>query len=77
MHVIVTSFHALWGFSAQGQRGTYGRGRDNAQAKGECIIHPRPLLHCPSALTYPRIAQKLVDKVFSVTLPTQNSCWSF
>jgi len=31
-----------------------GRGHDNAQAKGECNIHPRPLLHCPSALTNPQ-----------------------
>jgi len=34
---------ALRGFSAQGQSSN-GQGWDNAQVKGECIIHPRLLL---------------------------------
>jgi len=55
---------ALWGLiSAQG-RYSNGRGRDNARARGECIIHLRPLLHCPSALIKPKpvMHTKLVFK---------------
>jgi len=37
-----------------------GQGWDNAQAKGECIICWRPLLHCPSALTKPVMHTTLV-----------------
>jgi len=39
---------ALWGFSERGECGN-DKGRDNAQAEGECIIRLRRLLHCPSA----------------------------
>jgi len=59
--------YALRGFSACGQWSN-GQGQDNARAKGKCIIHPRPLLHCPSALINPIhvMHTKLVYKVFSV-----------
>jgi len=47
---LLTSISALLGFSARGQCSN-GQGWDNAQAEGECIIHPKLLLHCPSPLT--------------------------
>ena len=52
--------------SARG-RCSNGRGQDSAQAKGECIIRSRPLLHCPSGLTKPIMHTKLVFKQFSAT----------
>ena len=60
----------ITGFSAQGQC-SKGRGRDNARAEGECIIYPRLLLHCPSALTNSPIMQKKPNYLVLLTYPKQ------
>ena len=50
----------------------------NARAEGECIIRPRPLLNCPSALTSPVMHCQLVSKVFSslTDLRQPRFCWA-
>ena len=54
-------FVCIMGFSARGQC-SISQGWDNVRTEGECIIHPRPLLHCPSAQTNPILDTKLVSK---------------
>ena len=51
---------ALRGLASKRGQYSNGQGQNNALAEGECIICPRQLLYCPSALTSPVMHYQLV-----------------